>query len=625
MDPRLLQYYSRELQHIRETSAEFAQEYPKIAGRLGLDGMECADPYVERLLEGFSYLAARVQLKVDAEYPRFTQNLLESVYPHYLAPLPSMAMVQFKPNLKEGALAEGFTVPRGTALRSQMSKDAQTPCEYRTARDVTLWPIEIKSAEYLATSTAVAALGFREVRGANAAIRFRLKAAAGLTFDKLAIDRLPIFLHGGDKLPSLVYEELIANAIACIVQPANGSEAARKVVSKSHIKPLGFAKDEALLPYGPQSFEGYRYLQEYFAFPERFLMVELGGLVHALQQCSEDELDIFVLLKASNSDLRDVLDASNFALFCSPAINLFEKRTDRIHLTNKVSEHHIVPDRSRPLDFEVHSVTSVLGFGAGSEQRQEFQPLYSANDLRDYREDRAYYTLHREPRVLSSRQQRFGLRSSYVGSEVFLSLVDANEAPYSTELRQLSLITLCTNRDLPLQMPVGQGTTDFTLGSGAPIISARCLAGPTRPRSSPAQRDIAWQLISHLSLNYLSLINNSAEYGAAALRQLLALYGNAGDPSVQKQIEGLVSVNSRPVNRRIAGSGPIAFGRGLEVTLTMDERAFEGTGVFLLGSVLDRFLAKYVSINSFTETALTTTERGEVMRWPVRIGRRHVL
>lgn len=626
MDPRLLGYYNQELQHIREMFSEFGAEYPKIAGRLGLEGLDCADPYVERLLEGFGYMAARVQLKVDAEYPRFTQHLLEMVYPHYLAPIPSMAMVQLQPDPTEGSLADGFTVPRGSALRSRMGKEVQTACEYSTAHDVTLWPLEISEAGYLASTAAVAALGVPNLGGVKAGIRFRLKATAGLTIDKLALDRLAIYLRGADMLPTFVYEQLIANSAGIVVQPTKGKDAPwREMLPKSEIRPLGFGEDEALIPCGVRSFDGYRHLQEYFAFPERFLLVELGGLNTGLRRCGADEVDVIVLLDAVNPALEDALDSTHFALSCTPAINLFEKRADRIHLTDTVSEHHIVPDRSRPLDFEVHSVISAMGFGTSSDQKQEFVPFYGATDERDYREQRAYYALHREQRRLSSRQRKFGPRSSYIGSEVFISLVDGNEAPYTSDLRQLALITLCTNRDMPLHMPVGGGKTDFTLESGAPVVAVRCLAGPTRPRPSSAQREIAWRLISHLSLNYATLTDGNDGKGAAALRQVLALYGDLDDPSTRKQIDGVVSISSRGVNRRLSGFGPIAFGRGTEVTLTMEEQAFEGTGVFLLASVLERFFAKYASINSFTETILRTTERGEIIRWPNRMGRRNAL
>lgn len=625
MDPRLLQYYNRELQHIREMCGEFAQEYPKIAGRLGLEGFECADPYVERLLEGFGYMAARVQLKVDAEFPRFTQQLLEMVYPHYLAPMPSMAMVQFQPDLTEGSLAEGFVVPRGSVLRSRLGKSDQTPCEYRSAQDVTLWPLELVEAEYLPTTAAVSALGITGLARVKAGIRLRLRTTAGLTFDKIALDRLCVNLRGNDEMPMHLFEQLLANSVAMVIQPAKRPAKWRELVPKTEIRPSGFSDDQALLPRSARSFQGYRLLQEYFAFPERYMQVELGGLQAGMRRCTDDTLDLIVLLDRNDPFLETTVDASHFALFCSPAINLFEKRADRIHLSEKSNEYHVVPDRSRPLDFEVFAVTSVLGFGSSTEEKQEFLPFYAESDKADHRGRSAYYTVNRIPRMLSTRQRGHGPRSSYVGSEVFVSLVDAEEAPYSSNLRQLALTTLCTNRDLALHMPVGSSKSDFTMESGAPVEAVRCVAGPTKPMPSHAEREIAWQLISHLSLNYLSLTNSNESEGAGALRQLLGLYGTMGDASIKKQIEGVVSVASKPANRRVARPGPIAFGRGLEVTVTLDESAFEGTGVFLLGLVLEQFFARYVSINSFTETVLRTVDRGEVMRWPPRIGQRHVL
>lgn len=265
------------------------------------------------------------------------------------------------------------------------------------------------------------------------------------------------------------------------------------------------------------------------------------------------------------------------------------------------------------------------GIGQSQEQQQTFRPFYGLQDLASDSEGQAYYTLRRAPRVLSSQERRGGRRSDYVGNEAFLSIVDASEAPYSTDLRQLAVATLCTNRDLPLHLSFGGGKTDFTLEIGGPVEAVRCLAGPTKPRPSSAQGERAWRLVSHLSLNYLSLADSDEDTGAAALRELLMLYGDMGEAPVRKQIEGLRRVRSRPVTRRVPGAGPITFGRGLEVAVTCDETAFEGSGVFLLGAVLERFFSKYVSINSFTETVVETEDRGEIMRWPVTIGQRRTL
>jgi type VI secretion system protein ImpG len=625
MDPRLLQYYNRELQHIREMGAEFAKEFPKIAGRLGLDEFECSDPYVERLLEGFAFLAARVQLKIDAEFPRFTQHLLEVVYPHYLAPTPSMAVVQFQPDLSEGALADGFLVPRSTSLRSQISKGEQTACEYRTSHDVTLWPLQLVEAQYLATPSAVANLGVPIKPGVKAGLRLCFRTTAGLRFDQLKLARLPIFLRGAGELPSRLYEQLLADTVALVIQSTSRPSAWTEIVDKAPISRIGFDDDEALLPFGPRSFQGYRLLQEYFAFPERYLFVGLNGLERAVGRNDGTELEIIVQFKRSEPHLVNAVDAGNFSLFCTPAINLFPKRSDRIHLSHLVPEYHVVPDRTRPMDFEVYSVKDVIGYGATPSEEQAFLPFYGSSSGYRQRGEDAYYTVRRTKRVLSSKQRRQGMRSSYIGSELFISLVDASEAPYRSDLKQLGMETLCTNRDLPLLMPVGVGATDFTLQTGAPVQSIRCLAGPTKPRPSPADGEMAWRLINHLSLNYLTLMDNSKSEGAAALRELLALYADPNDAAVRKQIEGVLAVGSKNVVRRVDIAGPIVFGRGLEIVVELDESAFEGSGCFLMGAVLEQFFARYVSLNSFTETSIRAADRGEIMRWPIRIGQRHTI
>ncbi len=623
MDHRLLRYYGRELQHLREVGAEFAKEFPKIASRLTLEGFECADPYVERLLEGFAFLAARVQVRIDAEFPRFTQHLLEMVYPHYLAPTPSMAMVQFRPDLTEGALADGFTVPRHTVMRSLLGKGDQTPCEYRTAHDVTLWPLEIVEAEYFLAGREAAALDALGLKGAKAGIRIRLRTTAGLEFKGIALDRLPLFLTGSGETPAHLYQQFLADPLAVVVRPTTFPLPWQEVVDKAKIRRLGFDDEHSLLPITPRSFHGYRLLHEYFSFPERFRIVEIGGLSPAVRRSTAKEIDVLVFFKRSDPVLEGAVDASQFALFCTPAINLFPRVADRIHLTEQRWEHHIVPDRTRPLDFEVYEVNRLTGHGTSAEEEQEFLPFYACHDLSRRMDRGTYYTTRRQPRVLSAKARRYGPRSSYIGSEVFVSLVDADCAPYRTNLRQLSLETLCTNRDLPLQMPVGQSTTDFTLQAAAPVQSIRVVAGPTKPRPSWGEGDASWRLISHLALNYLTLADIDQRKGAAALRELLSLYSPVDDPAAQKQLDALRSVTSRPVVRRLPITGPSSFGRGLEITVTFDENEFGGPGYLLLGAVLERFFAKYVSINSFTETAVATVDRGEVLRWPVRPGLRH--
>jgi type VI secretion system protein ImpG len=625
MNPRLIKYYNRELEHLREMGAEFAQEFPKIAGRLGLDGFECLDPYVERLLEGFAFLAARVQLKLDAEFPRFTQHLLEMVYPEYLSPTPSMAVVQLQPDLKEGALAEGFVVPRHTVLRSGLTSGMQTACEYRTGQDVTLWPLELEEVAYSPHAGDMAGFDAPDRDAVKSGIRFRLRTTAGLQFNQLSLERLTLFLRGTAEIPMRIYELIVGHAGGLLAAPGTRSPEWYEYAGPRAVRQVGFDNEQSLLPYDPRSFHGYRLLHEYFTLPHRFMFVELAGLGPAVRRCDGSRLDVVVLLDRSEPSLQNEIDASRFALHCTPAVNLFPKRGDRIHLKQGRHEYHVVPDRTRPLDYEVYRVLEVEGHGSGAEPAQKFLPFYAFDNRAHDDQLRAYYETQRVPRVLSSKERSAGSRSRYVGSEVFLSLVDADRAPYRSDLRQLATRVLCTNRDLPLQMPVGKGRTDFTLESGAPVESVRCMAGPTSPRPSWVEGDTTWRLISQLSLNYLSLVDGQEDGNAAALRELLLLYADESDRAMHKQIEGVRSVSSKPVMRRLPIEGPMAFGRGLELAVTFDEAAFEGTGAFLLGSVLDRFFAKYVALNSFTETVVRSVNRGEVIRWPVRIGRRPTL
>jgi type VI secretion system protein ImpG len=625
MDPRLLRYYNLELQHLRETGAEFAEQFPKVAARLGMHGLEVADPYVERLLEGVGFLAARVHLKLDAEFPRFTQALLEIVYPHYLAPTPSMLVAQLKPDLNDPNLASGPRVPRGTMMTSVANSDDATGCEFQTAQDVTLWPVEVVSASYFAFAPDLPLNTLPVAQRIRGGVRIKLKTTAGLKFSQLPLERLRFYLTGGDEAANKLYELCLSTAVGALVVPGKGAAKWHEFIPASAIRPVGFSDDEALLPVTLRSFQGYRLLQEYFSFPQRYRFVDVTGLASAIKRVDGDQLELVVLLGRGDATLESVVDGSNLALFCTPAINLFHKRADRIHVGDSAYEYHVVADRTRPLDFEVYSVTDVVGHGIGTDSEQRFLPLYSAYTSDRAHHESAYFTTRREPRLVSTAEQRRGSRSSYIGSEVFLSLVDPVNTPFAGDLRQLSVQTLCTNRDLVLQMPVGAGRTDLTLEVAAPVSSVRVVSGPSRPYAPLADGAVAWRAISHLSLNYLSLVQSTAEQGAAALRDLLQLYAPDADVSARRQIEGIRSTQVKRVVRRLRGPGPLAFGRGVEITVMVEELAFEGGSAYLLGAVLDEYFARHVSINSFTETVLRSGNRGEINRWVPHWGARPTL
>ncbi|MET0850160.1 MAG: type VI secretion system baseplate subunit TssF [Candidatus Rokuibacteriota bacterium] len=627
MDPRLLRYYTQELQYIREMGAEFAARFPKIAARLALDATEVADPYVERLLEGFSFLSARVRLKLDAEFPRFAQHLLDVVYPHYLAPTPAMVIAQVVPIVTDPALATGFVLPRGTEIRGHMPRGEVTACQFRTAHDVTLWPIEIVEARYVpqAPDLPLTSLPIREpIRGV---LRLRLRTPAGLPVQKVALDRLTLYLSGSDDGALKLYELLLGSGLGVLVTPPGRPVAWSEWQSRQAIQPGGFAPEQALLPYTNRSLSGYRLLHEYFAFPDRYRFVELTGLQKAFARQPGQEIEIAVPLGRGDPTLSSLVDRGSFALHCTPAINLFPRRGDRIHVTDQYAEQHVVVDRTRPMDFEVYSVERVVGYGEGSDTEQEFRPFYSSVDA-DRASAGGYFSVRREPRALSEQQRRDGPRTGYIGTEVFLSLVDPREAPYSSRIRQLAIEVLAANRDLPLLMPVG-GASDFSLNASAPVEGVRCLRGPTRPRSGVPDGEISWRLINHLSLNYLTVTDLDQAQGATALREFLELYADladadSADAPARRQALGVRRVVVSPRTRRLPVPGPIVFARGLEIHLTVDETAFAGGSAYLLGAVLEQVFGRLASMNTFSELVLVSETRGEIKRWPPRMATRQL-
>lgn len=621
MDPRLLRLYSDELTHLRERGAEFAREFPKIAARLSMDGVEVTDPYVERLLEGFAFLTARIQLKLDAEYPRLVQHLLEAVYPNFLAPIPSMMVVQLVPDANDPNLVHGARVRRGSSVRSELPRGQNTLCEFRTAHEVRLWPIEIASAQYFSVAPDLPLSRLPGGNRAKGGLRIRLRALGGASFRELALDALPIHIAAADPVAYRLHELALGACIGSWVRPGKDDVPASGWRGAASVAPLGYADDEALLPITQRGFSGYRLLQEYAALPQRFLAFSVGELAARLARVDGAEAEIVLLFARADAALESLVDAASLALFCTPAINLFHKRLDRIALTAAQWEHHAVPDRTRPMDFEVHSLESVTGFGTGSVAEQQFLPMY-ANLHTESRSHGAYYTVRREPRVLSAPQKAHGPRSSYVGQEVFLALVDAHQAPYREDLRQIAISALCTNRDLPNLLPSGAAGSarGWSLDAAGTIAQVRCIAGPTRPHTRHAEGDIGWSLVSQLSLNYLSIAGDEPERAAAALRSMLSLYGPSGDTAWSKQLDGLTALQARQVVRRLPIGGPLTFGTGIEVTASLDDMAFQGSSAFLLGCLLERFFARHVALNTFSETVLRTSARGEVMRWPARLG-----
>ena len=620
MHPRLLELYNQELQFLREMGAEFAQAYPRIAARLGVEGLQCADPYVERLIESFAFLAARVQLKLDARHPDFTEHMLELIYPHALCPVPSCAIVAIAGDRAGAVPPTGHVIPRETSLRAPLRKGDRTACEFRTAQEVTLWPLEVVEARYLVGSSVLASQGMAHTQPVRSAIRLRLKAAPGVELKSVRAGRLTFFINATSMITSLLLEQLAADCTGFYARCVRSGSPVHARGAKC-VRLLGFDDTEALLPVQP-GFQGYRLLQEYFALPERLFFFALENLEEIFAQAEGDEVDIYLALGRSQPTLENAIAAEHFRLGCTPAINLFTRALDRIHVSATETQWHVVPDRNRPMDFEMFRMQRMQAIGNNGRVIADVRPFYAEHHLSGRGAERIFYTVQRRPRVISTQQREHGARSAYVGSECFVSIVDSAQRHFAGDIQQLDMQALCTNRDLPVLFPAGQGPTDFHVEGGGPVESIRCIVGPTAPRASPAFGDTSWKLISHLSLNYLSLAERSPQAGAQMLADLLALYADPRNPAHARQVEGVRNVSYRPVVRRVPVKGPMSYGRGLEINLALEDAAFEGIGIVPLASVLEEFFARYVSLNSFTQTRLCSMTRGEIKTWPVRLGRR---
>lgn len=623
VDPQLLRYYNEELIYLRELAGEFAQAHRKVARRLGMHAGEVADPYVERLIESFCFMAARMRLELDAQFPRFTGRLLEVLYPNYVAPTPSMAVACLYPSRTEGNLVEGFRLPRGTALRSRVPDGERTACEFRSGQDVVLYPVEIAEALLTGVPPDIPALARfippdRTVRGA---LRLKLRTTGNARMEHLSgLDRLSVYLTGDEQVASHLFELLHASAVASITATPgefNWDAASLSVVTKDAIVHDGLGPDESLLPLGMSKFLGHNLLHEYFACPRRFHFFTLTGLEPGIRRARDQEVEIVVLLERSPGWLVNVVDASRFALFCTPVINLFPRRTDPIEMTGDFAEFPVIPSRLAPLDYEVYRVDAIHGQIAATSAQLGFRPLYRAVSEDEGNPGRYFSTRRERPMVVPDDARRYRTRAQYIGTEVFASLVDGNERPYRGDIRYLSVHAMVTNRDLPSLISC-DGIRDLAIDDSAPVDSVGLVCPPSAPIPPYAEREIAWKLIRQLNLNYLSIGDPDGQ----GLRDLLELFLRDDDTLRREQVEGIVGVKTFPVGRRLPGAGPIVFGRGIVCTLTVDESRFSGISPYPLGLILEHYLARHVSIHSFTQTELHSVQRGRVARWPVRGGGR---
>ena len=607
MRDELLPYYERELKFIRNMGGEFAEKYPKVAGRLLLQPDTCEDPHVERLIEAFALLAGRVHHKLDDEFPEITEALLDVLYPHYLKPVPSQAVVQFQLDPSQSAPAS-TNVPSGIPLHTK--PDNGSVCSFRTCYPVTLWPLRVTGAS-VSSVNRFATPGMPA--DAAAVIRIGMECAEGLRFEQLPIDSIRFYLNGDSAGVHTLYEFLLLNSLRVAIRAVPAHDGAHAVLPASSLQQVGFREAEGMLPYSDRSFLGYRLLQEYFSFPEKFLFVDLKGIDRFSKSGFGAAFEILIYLRQPDQPhrliaLEQTVGADTFQLGCTPMVNLFDRIAEPIRITQTKAEYQIVPDQHRQSSTEIYSVDRVVS-GNYLEEVQTYEPFYSLrHGVPDEAHKHFWYT-HRRP----------SLRKNDNGTEVYISLVDLDFKPAVPPVEMLTAWVTCTNRDHASRLKLS-GEFGELEPEGVVLVHARCLRKPTRTVRPPLRRGLQWRLISHLSLNHLSIV----EKGSEALQEILRLYDFSDDPAIRRQIAGLIGVNSRSCISRVTSDTGVTFCRGTDVTLEFDEDQYVGTGVFLLACVLQKFLGLYSAVNSFSRVT-AKTRKGTLKQWPPLAGEQILL
>jgi type VI secretion system protein ImpG len=603
----LLNYYERELAYLRQSGAEFAASYPKIASRLLLEPNRCEDPHVERLLEAFAFLAARVHLKLDDEYSEFTQSLFSVLYPHFVRPLPSMTVAEFHLDTERGGVTSALDVPRGATVFSKSAGGLRL--RFRTGMDLSLWPFRVQNVRWAAPESLD--LGARDPRIASV-LRVELRCGHGASFQDIPLRALRFFLNGEAGVVFPLYEMLAGRCRRILLRDPAGGPGKRTVeLSSTSLRPCGFAPEEALLPYPRRSFDGYRLLQEYFAFPEKFLFFELSGLDAAAATGAEGTLEIlFLCTDPERADWGPILELGvndrTLRLGCTTLVNLFEHTAEPVRVDGTRYEMRVTPDARRHDAFEIYSVEEVVGTNAQSGEVTPFEPFFAIK----HRPSGPAGTLFWH----ATRRAARGTLDP--ATEIDLSIADLSGKPQLPPVETLTVRCLCTNRELPSRMPFGDENGDFELESLLPVSRITALRKPTHPARPLLGGAELLQLLSHLSLSYLSLV----EEGRDSLCEMLRLYVPAngfGD----RQVEGIAKVSSRRHFARVGSDYGVSFVRGIQVDLELDEDYFVGAGAYLFASVLDRFLGLFVNLNSFSQLAVRSRQRkGLLAQWPPRSG-----
>jgi type VI secretion system protein ImpG len=594
---RLLDYYQRELSYLRKRGVDFAEAYPKVARRLDLGPDQSGDPNVERLIESFAFLSARIQQNIEGEFPRFTSALLDLLYPHLTRPLPAMSIARFDVDPAQGKLTGGHVIPRHTPVAAQAEGDLR--CRFRTVYPVELWPVEIVSAAVEST----AQHDFLDTSHAAAVLRLRLRAPL-VPIEELEMRRLRLYIHADPLLASALIELLFTGVeqIAYVTGPGKVQVAP----AERMLVPVGFENADGALPNGAGGYHAYRLLQEYFAFPEKFRFFDLNfpDLTGA-----GETIDVLFLLDRQPRGLAG-LGLDTFALGCTPVVNLFPKLAEPLRPDYRQTDYRLVGDFRRERTTEIHTIEAVTGISELGEESVPYAPFFSYDHAEENRRQATFWHARREPTG----------RKDMPGTELHMSFLDLNFRPSMPASQVIMVRTLCTNRALSEQLPAG---AVLQIEQAAPLARITLLMKPTPPRAPPMDGETAWRLVSHLSVNHLSL--TEGEESLRAFRELLRLYAT-DDAAAEQQISGIRRMTTRPCVRRVGGDAWRGFCRGNEITLEFDERRYAGSSAYLFATVLNRFLALYATVNSFTQLRITSTQRSGIWKtWSPLAGDRDVL
>ena len=607
MTDELLPYYNAELAFMRRMGAEFAQTYPKLAGELKIGPDSCEDPHVERLIMAFAYLTARIRGKLDDEFPELTHALLHVLYPHYLRPIPSAAIVEFQLDRGQAGLAAGYTVARGTEIETEPVKGE--PCRFRTCTDAVLFPVEVADARLLGGRAPSAAAP----EGAIAALQVSLRCyPGGMTFAKLRMPRLRFFLGGQPQHVFALYELIFRHTLRITLE-GGGKGSEPVVLDPSHLVPVGFEPDEGLFPYPNRSLPGYRLLTEYFTFPAKFCFFEVAGLTPERLRQMGAGVELSLHLDRTAPELQQNVTAESFRLGCAPMVNLFPRRAEPIRLTHTEPEYRVVPDARRPLAHEVYSIERVTASSPSGEE-VEYRPFYSLSHTARGEEHGTFW-------APSRRAAGHATGAEDGGSEVYLSLVDIDFSTRVPADAVLLVDTVCLNRDLPGRLPFGGGQPLLSLPAGGPIARVACLTPPTPTLRAHLHARALWRVISHLSLNHLSIAGGAD--AAGALREIITLYDFVDSAVTRAKADGMLHVDHRRAVKRLGGLWGGDVCRGVEVAVTFDAERFADHSLYLFACVLERFVALYASVNSFTQfVAYVKGAAGATWTWPPRAGER---